>query len=82
MLRKRARSLVNKPPPGLDDQADTAQDDPIIPEDLNETRKSDKNAAGNTKTVRAKSIENKRRQLLAQSIKFQRRNNLIRKRRA
>ena len=34
------------------------------------------------KSVRAKSVENKRKQLLAASIKFQRRINLMKKRRA
>lgn len=48
--------------------------------DLNVTGKS---TGGDVKkSVRAKSVENKRKHLLAASIKFQRRINLIKKRRA
>jgi hypothetical protein len=47
--------------------------------DLNMTGKShDKK----TMTIRGKSVENKRKQLLTATIKFQRRNNLMKKRRA
>jgi hypothetical protein len=38
--------------------------------------------ADKTKTVRAKSIENKRRRLLAETIQFQRRFEIMKKRRA
>lgn len=48
--------------------------------DLNVTGKS--NGGEIKKTVRAKSVENKRKHLLAASIKFQRRINLMKKRRA
>jgi hypothetical protein len=48
--------------------------------DLNVTGKS--NGGEIKKTVRAKSVENKRKHLLAASIKFQRRINLMNKRRA
>jgi len=43
------------------------REDDNIEELLNETRKSDNSKKG---TIRAKSIESKRKQLLAQSIKF------------
>jgi hypothetical protein len=53
------------------------------PADLNITgNKIHKEEGGKSVTVRAKSVENKRRQLLAATIKFQRRLNLIKKRRA
>ena len=44
--------------------------------------KAHKEEGGKSATVRAKSVENKRRQLLAATIKFQRRINLMKKRRA
>ena len=58
MLRKRARSLVNRPPTNLDDMH---VGDENAEEIMNATQKSDKSAANAQPTIRAKSIENKRK---------------------
>lgn len=50
--------------------------------DLNVTAGKSNGFGEIKKSVRAKSVENKRKQLLAASIKFQRRINLMKKRRA
>ncbi len=78
MIRKRARSLVNKPP----NMDENQEPDENAEEIMNLTQKSDKSAANAQPTIRAKSIETKRKQMLAHSIKFQKRINLMRKRRA
>ena len=78
MIRKRARSLVNKPP----QMDENKEPDENAEEIMNLTQKSDKSAANAQPTIRAKSIETKRKQMLAHSIKFQKRINLMRKRRA
>jgi hypothetical protein len=56
MLRKRAKSQSNKPREHL-----VLREDENIEELLNETRKSDNSKRG---TIRSKSIESKRKQLL------------------
>lgn len=67
MVRKRARSLANKPPGSMDDNQEP---DENVEEIMNLTQKSDKTPANAHPTIRAKSIETKRKQLLAHSIKF------------